>query len=111
VSSIERGFHNKEYSLAAYLDIEGAFNNVTTQSITGIKLANKYMGLYEVIQVKRNGRYDVKNAADFEDPLQTSTSADFMKLRRYASKEEEDENLSSEEEEASVTDVLQDGRK
>jgi len=34
-----------------------------------------------------------------------------MKLRRYASKEEEDENLSSEEEEASVTDVLQDGRK
>jgi len=69
------------------------------------------MGLYEVIQVKRNGRYDVKNAADFEDPLQTSTSADFMKLRRYASKEEEDENLSSEEEEASVTDVLQDGRK
>jgi len=35
VSSIERGFHNKEYSLAAFLDIEGAFNNVTPTAITG----------------------------------------------------------------------------
>jgi len=33
VSSI--GFHNKEYSLAAFLDIEGAFNNVTPTAITG----------------------------------------------------------------------------
>jgi len=29
VFSIERGFRNKEYSLEAFLDIEGAFNNVT----------------------------------------------------------------------------------
>jgi len=35
VSSIERGFRNKEYSLAAFLDIEGAFNNVTPTAITG----------------------------------------------------------------------------
>jgi len=33
--SIERGFRNKEYSLAAFLDIEGAFNNVTPTAITG----------------------------------------------------------------------------
>jgi len=33
--SIERGFRNKEYSLAAFLDIEGAFNNVTPRAITG----------------------------------------------------------------------------
>jgi len=35
ISSIERGFHNKEYSLAAFLDIEGAFNNVNPTAITG----------------------------------------------------------------------------
>jgi len=35
VASIERGFHNKEYSLAAFLDIEGAFTNVTPTAITG----------------------------------------------------------------------------
>jgi len=35
VFSIERGFSNKEYSLAAFLDIEGAFNNVTLTAITG----------------------------------------------------------------------------
>jgi len=35
VSSIERGFHNEEYSLAAFLDIEGAFNNVTPTAING----------------------------------------------------------------------------
>jgi len=81
-----------------------------TQFITGKKIANKYMGPYEVIQVKRNSRYDVNKAADFEGPLQTSTSADFMKLWRYASNEEEDKNLLTEEDEASGTDVLQDGR-
>jgi len=35
VLSIERGFRNKEYSLAAFLDIEGAFNNVTPTAIIG----------------------------------------------------------------------------
>jgi len=35
VSSIERGFRNNEYSLATFLDIEGAFNNVTPTAITG----------------------------------------------------------------------------
>jgi len=35
VYSIERGFRNKEYFLAAFLDIEGAFNNVTPTAITG----------------------------------------------------------------------------
>jgi len=35
VYSIERGFRNREYSLAAFLHIEGAFNNVTPTAITG----------------------------------------------------------------------------
>jgi len=76
-----------------------------TQFITGKKLANKYMGPYEVIQVIRNDRYDVKKASDFEGPQQTSTSADFMKLWRYASNKKEDENLSTEEDEASGRDI------
>jgi len=67
-----------------------------TQFITGKKLANKYVGPDEGIQVKRKGRYDVKKAADFEGPLQTTNSADFVKLWPYGSNEEEDENLSTE---------------
>jgi len=35
VSCIERGFRNKEYYLAAFLDIECAFNNVTPTAING----------------------------------------------------------------------------
>jgi len=35
VFSIERSFRNKVYSLAAFLDIESAFNNVTPTAITG----------------------------------------------------------------------------
>jgi len=35
VFSIGRGFRNKKHSLAAFLDIEGAFNNVTPTAITG----------------------------------------------------------------------------
>ncbi|KAH8343592.1 hypothetical protein KR084_011486, partial [Drosophila pseudotakahashii] len=35
VSCIERVFRNKEYSLVAFLDIEGAFSNVTPKAITG----------------------------------------------------------------------------
>jgi len=35
VFSKERGFRNKEFSLAAFLDIEGAFNNVIPTAITG----------------------------------------------------------------------------
>jgi len=32
---IERGFRSKKYSLAAFLEIEGTFNNVTPTAITG----------------------------------------------------------------------------
>ncbi|XP_053968337.1 uncharacterized protein LOC128869757 [Anastrepha ludens] len=54
-----------------------------TQFVTGKKLTNKYIGPYEVVKVKRNDRYDVKKAAEFQGPQQTSTSADYMKLWRY----------------------------
>ncbi|KAH8351806.1 hypothetical protein KR059_002467, partial [Drosophila kikkawai] len=70
----------------------------------GSWLINMYIGPYEVTQVKRNGRYDVKKAAEFEGPLQTSTSADFMKLWRY-SYYKEDDDLNAEEDDTSGSDV------
>lgn len=33
VSTVERGLFYKQYTMAAFLDIEGAFNNVKTESI------------------------------------------------------------------------------
>lgn len=76
-----------------------------TQFVTGKKLANKYIGPYEVIKVKRNGRYDVKKAAEFQGPHQTSTSADHMKLWRYIDNTEDDSA-----EESSEADDEQDDR-
>nr|XP_044249376.1 uncharacterized protein LOC123002812 [Drosophila takahashii] len=57
VSCIERGFHNKEYSLAAFLDIEGAFNNVTPTAITGamteLGIERPIVGLIHTILTSR----------------------------------------------------------
>ncbi|XP_053968268.1 uncharacterized protein K02A2.6-like [Anastrepha ludens] len=50
-----------------------------SQFVAGKKLANEDLGPYEVIRVKRNDKYDVKKAADFEGPNATSTSCDYMK--------------------------------
>lgn len=50
-----------------------------TQFISGKKLANEYLGPYEVTKCKCNGLYDVKKAANFEGPNNTSTSCDFMR--------------------------------
>lgn len=54
-----------------------------TQFIAGKKLASEFLGPYEVTKVKRNGRYDVRKAADVEGPTNTSTSCGHMKLWRY----------------------------
>ncbi|XP_043661741.1 unconventional myosin-XVIIIa-like [Drosophila teissieri] len=61
-----------------------------TQFVAGKKLAGEYMGPYEVSTVKRNGRYEVRKAADFEGPCKTSTSCDYMKLWRYVQDNEDD---------------------
>lgn len=60
-----------------------------TQFLAGRKLANEYLGPYEVTKIKRNGRYDVRKAGNFEGPNNTSTSGDFMKLWRYAEVEDD----------------------
>lgn len=47
-----------------------------TQFVAGKKLAGEYKGPYEVSRLKRNGRYDVRKATDFEGPSNTFTSCD-----------------------------------
>jgi len=51
------GFHNKEYSLAAFLDIEGAFNNVTPTAIngalTGLGIERPIVGLIHTMLTSR----------------------------------------------------------
>nr|XP_044248538.1 uncharacterized protein LOC123002436 [Drosophila takahashii] len=53
----ERGFQNKEYSLAAFLDIEGTFNNVTPTAITGamteLGIERPIVGLIHTILTSR----------------------------------------------------------
>ncbi|XP_070136089.1 uncharacterized protein [Drosophila bipectinata] len=60
-----------------------------TQFIAGKKLAGEYLGPYEISKVNRNGRYEVRKAADVEGPCNTSTCCDHMKLWRYV-KDNED---------------------
>ncbi|EDW52715.1 GM19331 [Drosophila sechellia] len=47
-----------------------------TQFVAGKKLAGEYKGPYEVSRLKRNGRYDVRKATNFEGPSNTFTSCD-----------------------------------
>ncbi|KAH8373687.1 hypothetical protein KR200_009137 [Drosophila serrata] len=65
-----------------------------TQFVAGRKLASPYLGPYEVVQIKRNGRYDVRKAAQLEGPNLTSTSCDNMKLWRFVA-DNDDELVSS----------------
>jgi len=64
-----------------------------TQFVTGKKLASEYLGPYDVSIVKRNGRYDVRKAAEVGGPSTTKTSCDYMKLWRYV--EDNDDAWSS----------------
>lgn len=50
-----------------------------TQQGPRLKLANKYLGPYEVTRVLRNNRYLVHKVGEHEGPLRTSSAADFMK--------------------------------
>lgn len=74
-----------------------------TQFVAGKKLASTFLGPYEVTKAKRNGRYEVRRAVEGEGPNKTHTSADHMKLWKYAENNEDD--LSS-----GTDDDEQDGR-
>lgn len=64
-----------------------------TQLGPGLKLANKYLGSYSIIQVLRNNRYIVQKVGDHEGPSKTSISVDYMKpWIDYMSDNSEDES-------------------
>jgi len=50
-----------------------------TQQGPGMKLADKYLGPYEIIRVMRNQRYTVRRMGECEGSVQTTTSVDHMK--------------------------------
>ncbi|KAH8304968.1 hypothetical protein KR018_004418, partial [Drosophila ironensis] len=49
----------------------------------GKKLTSSYVGSYKVTKVKRNGRFEVRKAAQTEGHNITNTSFDYMKLLKY----------------------------
>lgn len=65
-----------------------------TQLGGGLKLKGKFLGPYEVTQIKRNDRYGVTKIGQHEGPNITSTAADLMKP--WATYEDEDTSSSSE---------------
>lgn len=64
-----------------------------TQFSQGSKLYPKYLGPYEVTMKKRNDRYAVRKIGNSEGPINTTSSADFMKP--WVSCSTEDEDISS----------------
>ncbi|BFF88777.1 uncharacterized protein DMAD_07698 [Drosophila madeirensis] len=61
-----------------------------TQFVAVRKLASSYLGPYEIVKVKRNGRYDVKKAAlDVEGTNVTTTSWNNLKLLKFVDENEE----------------------
>lgn len=71
--------YNKKRKAAAKYSENDLVAIKRTQLGPGLKLANKYLGPYTVIQVLRNDRYIVQKIGEHEGPLKTSTSADHMK--------------------------------
>jgi len=51
-----------------------------TQFVAGRNMASEFLGPYEITEVKRGERFNVRKAADVEGPKNTSTSNDNMKL-------------------------------
>jgi len=50
-----------------------------TKQGPGLKLANKYLGPYEIVKILHNNRYIVRKVDDHEGPWETSTAADYIK--------------------------------
>ncbi|XP_068143457.1 uncharacterized protein [Drosophila tropicalis] len=87
--SYKKYFDNKRKPEAGY-QVGDLVAIRRTQFDAGKKLSSEYLGPYEVTQVKRNGRYDVRKAADVEGPTNTSTSCDYIKMWRYIKDNEDD---------------------
>lgn len=64
-----------------------------TQGGGGLKLKGKFLGPYEVVNIKRNDRYGVVKVGQHDGPNITSTAADFMKP--WASSDDDEDSTSS----------------
>ena len=71
-----------------------------TQFGSGLKIAKKFLGPYEIIKINFPDRYDVVKVGSQEGPKQTSTCAEYMKpFAMY----ENETDVSSDEDEAEET--------
>lgn len=67
-----------------------------SQQGSGLKFSHKYLGLYEVIKVLRNHRYVLHKVEEYKEPLQASSTADFMKP--WLRNDHDDEEFSEKDE-------------
>jgi hypothetical protein len=72
-----RGYNRKRKKASTYREKDLVAIKRTQQG-PGLKLANKYLGPYE-IKVLRNNRYVVRKVGDHEGLWETSTAADYIK--------------------------------
>jgi hypothetical protein len=74
-----RGFNRKRKEASTYRENDLVAIKRTQQG-QGLKLANKYLGPYEIVKVLRSNRYIVRKVGDHEGPWETSIAADYVKL-------------------------------
>lgn len=87
----KRGFDKNRIVAASYK--EGDLVAIRrTQRGPGLKLATKYLGPYQIIQVLRNDRYVVQREGEHEGPYRTSTASDHMKPWMQTMSEDEEES-------------------
>lgn len=74
-----RRSYNKNRKEANQYEIGDLVAIKRTQFTQGSKLYPKFLGPYEVVQKKRNDRYEVRKVGHGEGPINTTSSADLMK--------------------------------
>uniref|UniRef100_A0A0K8VWM3 Retrotransposable element Tf2 protein type 2 n=1 Tax=Bactrocera latifrons TaxID=174628 RepID=A0A0K8VWM3_BACLA len=50
-----------------------------TQFGSGLKLKSKFLGPYQITKIKNNNSYDVRKLTNAEGPINTTTTAEYMK--------------------------------
>ena len=79
IQAENRKTYNKKRKLATKYHVGDLVAIKRTQFGSGLKIARKYLGPYEVLKVNSPDRYDVKKVGAGEGPNTTSTSVDNMK--------------------------------
>ncbi|KAL0880685.1 hypothetical protein ABMA27_001903 [Loxostege sticticalis] len=73
-----RNYNNKRQEARSY-EIGDLVAIKKTQFSQGSKLYPKFLGPYEIVKKNRNDRYVLKKVGNGEGPINTSSSADFMR--------------------------------